>query len=195
MNGLDMGLLQRRLTARGYHTLRFHYPSIRATPAENALQLARHVETTANPVIHFVCHSLGGLVLRHLFHLVPEQKPGRVVTLGTPHGYSKAARQLYRTAAGRMLLGKSVDSGLLGGVPAWQGKHELGVIAGTLHLGIGMLIPGIPKPNDGTVAVEETRMDGMKDHITLPVSHTGMLFSRTVYEQTTHFLEHGMFRH
>lgn len=194
MNGLDMGLLQRRLMARGYHTTRFHYNSVSATPAENARQLGRLVETIEQPVIHFICHSLGGLVLRHLFHLCPEQKPGRVVTLGTPHRCSSAAGQLSRIAVGRILLGKSMDSGLLGGAPAWQGRNDLGVIAGTLRLGIGMLIPGIPAPNDGSVAVEETCLERMKDHIVLPVSHTGMLFSHTVFEQTAYFLERGVFR-
>jgi hypothetical protein len=93
------------------------------------------------------------------------------------------------------LLGQSVQNGLLGNVPPWLGSHDLGVIAGSLRMGIGMIIPGVPRPSDGTVAVEETRLEGMADHIVLPVSHFGMLLSSGVAKQTIHFLSNGFFKH
>jgi hypothetical protein len=58
-----------------------------------------------------------------------------------------------------------------------------------------MFVPGIPRPNDGTVAVSETMLDGMTDHVTLPVSHFGMLLSSAVARQTVNFLRHGRFQH
>lgn len=195
MNGMDMGLLYRRLEHAGFNTLRFSYHSLQNTPLENALALQTYVEKIHSPVIHYVCHSLGGLVIRQLFHNYPEQRPGRIVTLGTPHSISSAAQRLNQSSPGRMLLGKSIKQGLLGDVPPWRNSHEFGVIAGTLRLGLGMFIPGIPRPNDGTVAVAETRLDGMTDHITLPVSHFGMLISKTVARQSIHFLQHGRFQH
>jgi pimeloyl-ACP methyl ester carboxylesterase len=195
MNGVDMGLLCKRLENAGFNTERFSYHSLKNTPPENALALQSFVETLSAPVMHFVCHSLGGLVIRHLFHLYPGQRPGRVVTLGTPHTGSSAALRLCESSLTRWTLGKSTRAGLLGDVPHWRNTRELGVIAGTLRLGFGMFIPGIPRPNDGTVAVAETMLDGMTDHITLPVSHFGMLLSKTVAGQTINFLRHGRFRH
>lgn len=195
MNGMDMTLLHRRLTAEGYDTRQFSYHSVQASPLQSARELADFTRLINAPVIHFVCHSLGGLILRHMFHEYHEQKPGRIVTLATPHRPSSAARQLSRFAPGRLLLGHSVERALLGQAPPWQSRHELGVIAGALRMGVGMLIPGIPVPNDGTVAVEETELVGMKDHITLPISHTGMLLSYRVFKQTVYFLNHGLFKH
>ena len=195
MNGVDMGLLRRRLEQAGFKTLRFSYHGLQNTPLVNALALQAYVEKIHSPVIHYVCHSLGGLVIRHLFNNYPEQSPGRVVTLGTPHLISSAAQRLNQSSLGRMLLGQSTKLGLLGDVPPWRNAHELGVIAGTLRLGLGMFVPGIPRPNDGTVTVAETRLEGMADHITLPVSHFGMLISRFVARQTIHFLRHGIFQH
>ena len=195
MNGMDMLILKKRIEQAGYHTRKFTYKSLRATPVANAVELNAFTEQVPSPVIHFVCHSLGGLVVRHMFTMYPDQKPGRVVTLGTPHHSSSAAHTLQQFSPGALLLGKSTHQGLTGDVPAWPADRELGSIAGSLRLGFGLLIPGIPKPNDGTVAVAETRLAQMKDHITLPVSHFGMLLSRSVAEQTIHFLRNGSFIH
>lgn len=191
MPGLDMALLKRRLESQGYRCRQFHYPSLRHAPRENALRLADFCDTTSAPVLHFVGHSLGGLVIRHLFDLLP-QRPGRVVTLGTPHRPSHTAQILYQAAL-LPLLGMSIERGLIGGAPAWTGSHPLGSIAGTLGLGFGRLLPGLAKPNDGTVTVDETCCPGMIDHIQLPVTHTGLLLSRTVAEQTAQFLREGRF--
>ena len=193
MNGLDMALLRRRLSSAGYTTRLFSYRSVRSTPIENAMDLQSFTEKIGSPATHYVCHSLGGLIIRHLFNEYPNQPPGRIVTLGAPHTPSSAARQLARFSPGRLLLGRSTLQGLLGNVPPWRNSHELGVIAGRLRLGMGMFIPGIPKPNDGTVAVEETKLAGMTDHITLPVSHFGMLVSARVAQQAIHFLRYGSF--
>lgn len=195
MNGLDMILLGRRLSLAGFTVRRFRYPSVKACPADNAVGLQEFTRRMETGKLHFVCHSLGGLVVRHLFHLFPGQRPGRVVTLGTPHQSSQAANILSRRQAGRRLLGRSLEGGLLGNAPPWAGTHELGVIAGNLRLGMGMIIPGIPQPSDGTVAVAETRLAGMADHIVLPVSHFGMLFAGSVAGQTIRFLHTGRFDH
>ena len=193
MNGLDLSLLRKRLVDAGYEVLRFSYHSVRSTPVENALALQTFSETVKSPVIHYVCHSLGGLIVRHLFYNYPQRAPGRVVTLGTPHNASGTAWALTRFAPVRLLLGRSTHQGLLGDVPPWRGTHEIGVIAGTVRFGLGLLVPGIPAPNDGSVAVSETMLSGMADHITVPSSHTGMLFSRTVADQTIYFLRNGHF--
>ena len=195
MNGLDMTVLRNRLDQQGYSTHCFTYPSMRQSPQTNAEALQRYATEMDSAIQHFVCHSLGGLVLRHLYHLYPDRKPGKIVTLGTPHQNSTAAMRLQRYRLGKRILGKSIECGLVGELPPWHGRGVLGSIAGTLRMGLGMLVPGIPRPNDGTVAVEETRLDGMQDHIALPVSHFGMLLSGQVARQTIHFLQRGNFDH
>lgn len=193
MPGLDMSLLKRRLEPQGYRCHILRYASLRRTPRENARRLLEQCDRIDAPVLHFVGHSLGGLVIRHMFDLEP-QRPGRVVTLGTPHRPSHTAQIMYRAAL-LPLLGLSIEQGLIGGAPAWSSSHPLGSIAGTLGLGLGRLIPGLAKPNDGTVAVAETECPGMVDHIKLPLTHTSLLFSRVAAEQTARFLREGHFDH
>lgn len=195
LNGLAMSMLKRRLEKAGFITRQLYYHGLQASPAENATALHTLSQNIDADVVHYVGHSLGGLVIRHLFHKHPDRKPGRIVCLGTPHQSSQAARTLYRYGPGRWLLGRSIEQGLLGDIPPWENTHELGVIAGNLRLGMGLVVPGIPKPSDGTVAVQETMLEGMTDHIIMPVSHFGMLFSSTVALQTLHFLKHGRFQH
>lgn len=192
--GLEMALLQRRLRQHGYQCHLFNYASLRRTPRENAVRLATFVDRIDTPILHFVGHSLGGLVIRHLFDYEPQQRPGRVVTLGTPHKPSHTAQLLYRAAL-LPLLGMSIEQGVVGGAPHWTGSHPLGSIAGNIGIGLGRLVPGLSKPNDGTVAVTETECPGMTDHITLPVTHTSMVFSKVVAEQTVAFLREGRFLH
>ena len=64
------------------------------------------------------------------------------------------------------------------------------------HMTLGMLVaPELPEPHDGAVAVEETRLPCARDHIVLPVSHSGMLLSQAVAEQAAAFLRDGRFAH
>jgi pimeloyl-ACP methyl ester carboxylesterase len=195
LNGLDMILLGRRLQRAGFLTQQFFYHSLQSSPAENAKALQVFLQKIKSEKVHFVCHSLGGLVIRHLFYHFPDRRPGRIICLGTPHQISSAAKTLSQLSLGRSMLGRSIEQGLIGNVPPWRKSSELGIIAGNLRLGLGLLIPGIPLPSDGTVAVQETLLEGMTDHIILPVSHFGMLLSSRVAEQTTHFIIHGKFRH
>jgi pimeloyl-ACP methyl ester carboxylesterase len=192
VNGVDMSLLRYRL-GKHYVTYQFSYTSTACDPLENAEKLQHNLSTIDEGTIHFVAHSLGGLVVRHLFHRHAQQKPGRIVTLGTPHNQSHSAQQLSRFMPTMFLLGKSINNGLLGKMPEWDGARELGSIAGTFRLGLGVVIPDLPEPNDGTVAVEETRLENMKDHKVFNLSHFGLLFSRRVSDAIVNFLRKGEF--
>ncbi len=193
MTGVDMLLLQKRFNKDGYATERFRYRSTSCSPVENSHRLAGMLDSTTADSIHFICHSLGGLILRHYLNLYPSAKPGRVVMLGTPNKTCQAAKTLSGWPGGSFLLGKSTCQGLLGPLPEWNAKQELGIIAGDMHLGLGRLIPGIPRPGDGTVSVDETRLEGMRDHITIHASHGGLLISRKAFAQARHFIRHGRF--
>ena len=80
-----------------------------------------------------------------------------------------------------------------GGVIAGGGAVRGGVIAGDRAFGMGRLIGPLPKPNDGTVTVAETRLPGATDHIVLPVTHLSMLWSGAVADEVIAFLRDGRF--
>jgi pimeloyl-ACP methyl ester carboxylesterase len=192
-HSLTMVVLDRRLRRCGFETWRFGYSSVNASPQENAARLQEFVQQIDASVVHFVGHSLGGLVILRLFHEFPQQRPGRVVLLGTPLAGSRIARKLAERFGGRQLLGRSIEQGLLGDGPSWSGQRELGVVAGTAAVGVGLLLGGLDEPNDGTVAVRETQIAGVSDHVLVRTSHTGLLFSPAAARQVCHFLETGHF--
>jgi pimeloyl-ACP methyl ester carboxylesterase len=193
MKGQEMYLLRRRLQRAGYRVCRFSYRSVASDLGENAARLNAFLQQVEGDTVHFVAHSLGGLVVRRLFHDFPAQRPGRIVTLGTPHSGSYVADRMSRNTLFRRLLGRSLMP-LTGELPPWPGGRDLGSIAGTLSAGVGWLVRGLPRPNDGTVAVAETRLDGMTDHLLIHASHMALLFSKEAALQTTYFLQHGRFK-
>ncbi|MBF0471401.1 MAG: alpha/beta hydrolase [Gammaproteobacteria bacterium] len=192
MSGLEMGLLEQRLRRGGYLTTRFRYPSVTHAIAQNSAALNRFLLTVPGERLHFVAHSLGGLVVRQLLHDFPEQRSGRVVTLGTPHQRSLAAAVLSLNPLLNRLLGKGGEA-LTSSLPPWQGARDLGSIAGTLPLGMGALLTRLPRPHDGVVTVTETCLPRMGDHLLLKSNHFGLLFSAKVAQETLFFLKNGHF--
>ena len=196
MNGMDMSLLRYRFKKSGYNTFQFSYKSTQHTPLENAHKLSEFICSIQSRKIHVVCHSLGGLVLRHYLNLYPAKNLGNIVMLGTPNETSIFAYKLLELKIGKKLLGKSIVNGLTGKLPKWDNKYKLGIIAGNFRLVYRLISPIIKSANDGIVSVEETKLDGSIDHITLKLSHTfGLLFSIKAFQQTKYFLEHSSFIH
>lgn len=193
MKGPEMLLLRRRLRKAGFRVYQFSYRSVARDLGENAQQLRRFLDKVEGETVHFVAHSLGGLVVRRLFHDFPQQRPGRIVTLGTPHQGSYVADRLSRNGLLRQWFGHSLPA-LSGELYPWRGERELGSIAGCLSFGIALLMRDLPKPNDGTVALEETMLEGMCDHTAVKASHMGLLFSHQAAEQVVAFLSDGRFR-
>jgi hypothetical protein len=116
--------------------------------------------------------------------------------LGSPLNGSRAASGAARFAMLRPLLGPHVLEELTSPRGrCWQcaGQRTLGAIAGTRRVGIGQFFAHFTDENDGTVAVDETVIPGLDDHIALPHSHVGMLFATDVADQVAHFLRHGRF--
>lgn len=188
-------LLRRRLQrAHGFDVHVFRYPSVTATMAEVTTRLQTFIAGHAPRELHLIGHSLGGLVAYRFLERFPETPPGRVVFLGTPAVASRAARDVSRTRWARRLLGRCVAEELLTEHRReWPGVRDLGIIAGTRAVGLGKLVVRFNEPGDGSVAVSETRLPGATDHITLPVSHFGMLLSARVARETGSFLAHGHF--
>jgi pimeloyl-ACP methyl ester carboxylesterase len=199
MHGLVMGLMQRRIARHGYAVRTHSYSSVRCDLRENAARLAAFVQTLGGSRVHFVAHSLGGIVAMNAAALMPRDSLGRIVLVGTPFAESFSGRRLERLPAGRRLLGACMTQWLYGPrlfSPETVRALDVGVIAGTGGVGMGRFIaPGLPKPHDGVVAVEETRVPGMRDHVVLPVSHSAMLVSSEVARQACSFLDNGCFEH
>src|SRR5262249_27360167 len=152
------------------------------------------VRGLAAPEVHFIGHSLGGLILYRYFERFPNQSPGRVVFLGVPSVGSRAAERAARFAPIAHLMGQSViDELLVVGLRGWSHPQQLGILAGTQPLGMGQLLAGFEEDNDGTVAVSETQIAGATDQIVLPVSHLGMLVSPRVANEIGLFLTQGHF--
>jgi pimeloyl-ACP methyl ester carboxylesterase len=194
MIGPEMMWLRRNIRHCGFECHQFFYRSLVNTPQTNAAKLDRFLKKIDADIIHLVAHSLGGLVVLHLFEQEPLQKPGRVLMLGTPLNGSEVARRLYGLVITRPLLGRSVIRGLLGDRPSWKETRELGMIAGTKGIGMGTLMfGGLEPPSDGTVALSETRSPEVNAHLTVPFSHAGMLWSRHVAQAVCQFLKSGDF--
>src|SRR5438105_8826090 len=104
MKGWCMGLLAWRLQRAGFDTACFSYHSIGADLHENAVTLNDFLYDVSQGTVHFVGHSLGGIVIRSLFHYFPRQRPGRVVMLGAPNRGSVAAQRLSAQTLGRVFV-------------------------------------------------------------------------------------------
>lgn len=187
-------MLARRLQRQGFSVYSFSYPSVRADLSANAARLARFLDTLDADTVHLVGHSLGGILIRALFQDHPRRKPGRIVTLGTPHGGCRVAQHLNRHAFWHRAMGKGVAQLLAGEPQNWTPPREIGVICGTRSFGLGRwLYRGLPRPNDGLLTVKESAFPAAQEHLALPVSHTGMMFSRMVARQIAAFLNAGRF--
>ncbi len=193
MTGLELSLLRYRIARCGYRTRLFRYRSIRRSPAENAEALAAFLARQEGSTLHLVAHSLGGIVVCHLLASQSPARLGRVLMLGSPLRGSLPARRLWRHRWLRPLLGRSGEGGLLDGAPPCPEGLEIGMIAGTRGFGIGTLLTGgaLPRPHDGTVAVDETQDPAIRQRLQLPIDHFGMLFSRRVAEAACRFLRGG----
>ena len=183
--------LAARLQAAGLRTHLLGYAG-RERPLEaHGERLARFARGIGPA--HFIGHSLGGLVILEALLRHPALAAGNVVLLGTPARGNLAGRRLARLGWGRWFLGASEPLWREGRAARWTRPEPLGVIAGTLPMGLGRLFGALPGPNDGVVRLEETEVEGMRERIVLPVGHSAMLLSTRVAAQIGSFLAHARF--
>lgn len=186
--------------AQGYRVLNLGYPS-RTAPVEPLVDahlapaVRRLIDEEATQV-HFVGHSMGGILIRQYLATHPLPQLGRVVTIGTPHRGSELVDKLgwfppfaWINGPAGFQLGTAPDS-LPNRLP--PARYPLGCIAGTRSYNplYSALIAG---PDDGKVSVASAQLDGQSDVIVLPVNHTFMMRDDRVIAQTVHFLREGRF--
>ncbi|UTD29366.1 triacylglycerol lipase [Bradyrhizobium sp. WD16] len=192
------GRLERTLTEAGFAVLNLDYPSRRARIEDLAETIHEAIDGFAATVpgeMHFVAHSMGGLLAR--VYLARHRPPrlGRVVMLGTPNGGSEIADLLrnfppfgaFFGPAGPQLCTPQHGGG------RWPASdYPVGIIAGRRAIDpFGYLV--LPRPNDGRVSVANTRIDGMADHIVIDAAHPWLMTNREAVRQTLSFLRRGRF--
>lgn len=196
-----MLLVKRRLQKQyRYRAYLFSYPSHRGTLDDNARLLAEFIGAEDFDRVHIVAHSLGGVVALRMLALLPEVPVERVVCLGSPLCGSRAASHLIRRDWGYSVVGKTVTAGVIEEAASqWArevcASREIGVIAGTVPVGMGRFVMTFDEESDGTIAVSDTRLPGAKDHLCMPVTHTGLVLSKEVADQVAAFLQRGEFLH
>ncbi|MBM3876474.1 MAG: alpha/beta fold hydrolase [Verrucomicrobia bacterium] len=196
---VSMKPIERDLRRAGYHVVNLSYPSWRV-PVERIAddylprELARRIPA-GTAKVHFVSHSLGGILLRQHLATHTFTNLGRVVMLGPPNRGSTLADWFKCCDVVRWVVGPNLPRLGTGpdDLPARLGpaNFELGVIAGDRPLFGGFLLD--ERPNDSKVTVNATRIAGMKDHVVVHSSHTFMMRNPAARHQTVHFLVNGHF--
>ncbi len=194
-----MKKLANALEHGGYFTINASYPSTQhpiEKLAEDAITKAL-IYCPKEAKINFVTHSMGGILVRQYLSHHTIKNMGRVVMLGPPNKGSQLVDRFGSLFAFKMING---PAGLQlsthqQSVPNTLGAvdFELGIIAGTRGIN-PILSHMIPKPNDGKVSVDSSKVTGMIDHIQLPVSHSFMMNKQTVIAQVIYFLANGIFK-
>jgi len=197
MNGMELGVLRRRLQhEHGFDVHTFSYPTLHGDLQSVCADLASDMRRIGASRVHAVAHSLGGAVLYRALQRCNAPLTGNAVLLASPLAGCKAADGVARHPWLRNLIGPHVLRELAGPHQrSLAGIGGVGAIAGTRRLGTGQFFAHFDEANDGTVAVRETLVPGLADHIVLPHSHIGMLFAEDVAQQVAHFLRRGLFRH
>jgi len=198
MNGMEMSVLRRRLEhEHGFDAHVFAYPTLHGDAGEICRDLgdfARERAREGGPV-HMVGHSLGGAIVYKTLVGCGAPVTGNAVLLASPLNGSRAAEGAARHPMLRPLLGPHVLRELAQprGRRAWSKGAALGAIAGSMRMGTGRFFAHFDEDNDGSVAVSETVIPGLSDHIVLPHSHMGMIFAADVAAQVAHFLRTARF--
>ncbi len=197
MNGMEMSVLRRRLQLEhGFEAQTFAYPTLHGDAEEIGRELAQTARDAGRRGgrVHLVGHSLGGAFVYKALVECGAEVDGNAVVLGSPLNGSRAAQGVSRHPMLRPLLGPHVLRELAQPRErCWTRGGALGAIAGSMRMGTGQYFTRFDEDHDGSVAVSETIIPGLQDHLVLPHSHMGLIFAADVAAQVAHFLRQGRF--
>ncbi|WP_412972897.1 esterase/lipase family protein [Glaciecola sp. MF2-115] len=195
----SMNKLETALKEQGFTAVNVDYPSTKhdiESLAESSIGDAID-KVERGSTINFVTHSMGGILVRQYLRRHKIENLGRVVMLGPPNSGSEVVDILKNMPGFKAVNGPAGIqlSAKEHGLPNQLGpaNFELGVIAGSRSINL-VLSTMLPMPNDGKVSVESTKLEGMTDHVTLPVTHTFMMRNPSVIEQVITFIQQGKFK-
>jgi pimeloyl-ACP methyl ester carboxylesterase len=185
----------------GYFTVNLGYPS-REQPVEVLAEavISRSLEQCGEArVVHFLTHSLGGILVRYYLGRHPLGNLGRVVMLSPPNQGSEVADELKDQMFYQWFNGPAGQQLITGpeGLPARLGpvNYPVGIITGNRHAFFdGWLAEMIPGVDDGKVSVERAKLEGMRDFLVVPYTHPFIMDADEVIGQSLYFLRHGRFR-
>lgn len=194
----SMAELEDKLNKAGYSAISINYPSRKYkidVLARDAV--GRGITECGNlDTVHFVTHSLGGILVRHYLEHSTIENLGRVVMLGPPNQGSEIVNGMLGVPGFKVFggpTGIALGSGE-GHIPDSLGpvEFDLGVIAGNTNINpLSLLF--IEGENDSIVSVESTKVEGMNAHLVLPVTHTFMMRNNEVVDNVIHYLKVGSF--
>ena len=194
--------LEAALRDHGFETQSWDYP--RSLALADLVARFRHFLERLNPpgLVHFVGHSLGGILIRGALRRPAPVTVGRIVMIAPPNtgvglldragliglarwAYGRPARDLVDGGRGIAAYGvPDADIGVLAGTRRFHPLNPTAYLSALL---------GRQGFHDGTIDVEHTKLPGMTDFLTVPASHTWIASDPEVIRQTLHFLEHGGF--
>ncbi len=186
------------LELNGLATFNLGYPSTRLAVKELAELIRPRIEEIGERFdrVHFVTHSMGGILLRQMQRVRPIAKLGRCVMLAPPNKGSQVVDRLGKWKVFRWLNGPAGCELGTGpeALPLSLGKvdFEVGVLAGNRSIN-WILSLMLPSPNDGKVAVSHTKLEGQRDFRVLPVSHPFIMRNALAQANTLAFLKSGAF--
>lgn len=181
-----------RLRRRGFAPEIFSYSTLWREPSRAMENLAMRLYAHGNAPVHLVAHSLGGLIAAETLSRYQGLPPGRLVCIGSPIAGSAAARGLAQRKLA-FFVGKS-GALLRGGLIQLPPARQIGMIAGARSIGLGRFFGHFDDLNDGTVAVWETRLPGLRDHVVIRSSHSGLILSAQAASLAADFLATGHFK-
>ncbi len=190
LRGFTLGLLARRLREGGFETSSRDYASVTRSPEQSIDSVAEYLAALPPGPVHLVGHSLGGLLALDLARRGHLPVGSRIVCLGTPLRGSAVARLLAGLMPLRWTLGQAREL-LCQGLHDWPHEVPVAMVAGSLPVGFGLLVPGLERPHDGIVAVAETRAPQLAGHCCVAASHSGLLLSDAAARQVLAFLTEG----
>lgn len=196
----SMKRIEWALEDAGYRVVNFGYPSrdfTVETLADDVLApMLAGLALEPGARVHFVTHSMGGIVVRCYLRDHRLDALGRIVMIAPPNGGSEVADKLKATWIYRVVNGPAGQQLGTDGLATTLGSApgETGIIAGDVSLN-PLFSSWIDGPSDGKVSVARTRLDGMRDFVVMPYSHTWLMWHRTVIDQVLAFLRDGRFDH